>query len=84
MLLGTISLLGSCGGSDTSETKTASSPKGTKSTATAPAAPEAAPLRVSVFLEYSGGMKGFVPRGGADKPRRSFSSASARLSPKPR
>ncbi|ALW85190.1 hypothetical protein AUC43_08845 [Hymenobacter sedentarius] len=71
MLFGTISLLSSCG-SEPTETKSASSTKGTKPAATAPAAPEAAPLRVSVFLEYSGGMKGFVPRGGADKPPTEF------------
>ncbi|WP_227787333.1 hypothetical protein [Hymenobacter sp. BT770] len=71
MLFGTISLLSSCS-SEPTETKSASSTKGTKPVATTPAATEAAPLRVSVFLEYSGGMKGFVPRGGADKPPTEF------------
>ncbi|MCC3154518.1 hypothetical protein Q3A66_15215 [Hymenobacter sp. BT770] len=71
VLFGTISLLSSCS-SEPTETKSASSTKGTKPVATTPAATEAAPLRVSVFLEYSGGMKGFVPRGGADKPPTEF------------
>jgi len=46
--------------------------KGARPAETTAAAPEAAPLRVNVFLEYSGGMKGFVPRGGADKPATEF------------
>ncbi|MBF9239362.1 hypothetical protein I2I05_18360 [Hymenobacter sp. BT683] len=72
VLFGSISLLSSCGGSEPAETKSGSPSKSAKPAATAPATPEAAPLRVSVFLEYSGGMKGFVPRGGADKPATEF------------
>ncbi|HEX8657805.1 MAG TPA: hypothetical protein VF690_09740 [Hymenobacter sp.] len=62
-------LLGACG-SEPAETTTASSAKGSKPVATT--APAATPLQVNVFLEYSGGMKGFVPRGGADKPPTEF------------
>lgn len=36
-----------------------------KAAVPAAVAPAALPLRVSVFLEYSGGMKGFVPQGSA-------------------
>ncbi|WP_152559761.1 hypothetical protein [Hymenobacter sp. IS2118] len=68
VLLGSISLLSSCG-SEPADTKSGST--GVKAPPAA-AAPEAAPLRVNVFLEYSGGMKGFVPRGGADKPATEF------------
>ena len=58
VLLGAIALLSGCG-SGPAET-TAAKP------AKPAAAPTAAlPLHVSVFLEYSGGMKGFVPRGSA-------------------
>ncbi|MBD2767466.1 hypothetical protein IC235_06125 [Hymenobacter sp. BT664] len=64
-------LLGACGPEPT-ETKSAHSAKGSQRTAPATAAPEAAPLQVNIFLEYSGGMKGFVPRGGADKPPTEF------------
>ena len=70
-LLGTL-LLGACGGPEPADTKLATPAKGVKIAAATPAAIEAAPLRVSVFLEYSGGMKGFVPRGGADKPATEF------------
>ena len=70
-LLGTL-LLGACGGPEPADTKSATPAKGAKIAAATPAATEAAPLRVSVFLEYSGGMKGFVPRGGADKPATEF------------
>ena len=72
VLLGTISLLSSCGGPDSGETRSGSPTKSAKPAAPAPAAPVAAPLRVSIFLEYSGGMKGFVPRGGAGKPATEF------------
>lgn len=71
LFLSTISLLTACS-SEPAETTASKSPKGTKTTAEASAATEAAPLHVSVFLEYSGGMKGFVPRGGADKPATEF------------
>ncbi|MDB5234817.1 MAG: hypothetical protein JWR44_1810 [Hymenobacter sp.] len=71
-LWGVLSLLSGCG-SESNETATSTPKKGSKAVAAAPAAaPEAAPLNVSVFLEYSGGMKGFVPRGGADKPATEF------------
>ncbi|MCI1186658.1 hypothetical protein MON38_04455 [Hymenobacter sp. DH14] len=70
-MLGTVSLLTACG-SEPTETTATKPAKGPKATADAPVAPEAAPLHVSVFLEYSGGMKGFVPRGGADKPATEF------------
>ena len=57
LLAGTAALLAACG-AEPAETTAAKPAKGA---ASAPAAP----LRVSVFLEYSGGMKGFVPRGSA-------------------
>ena len=62
-------LLGACS-SEPDETKSAKPTKG--AAAATLVAPVAAPLNVSVFLEYSGGMKGFVPRGGADKPATEF------------
>lgn len=71
VFLGTISLLAACG-SEPDETTTGRPAKGAKAPVGAPAAAAPAPLRVSVFLEYSGGMKGFVPRGGADKPPTEF------------
>jgi hypothetical protein len=71
VFFGTISLLASCS-SEPTETTASRPAKGTKTPVEAPAATEVAPLRVSVFLEYSGGMKGFVPRGGADKPATEF------------
>ncbi|GAB2849924.1 hypothetical protein [Hymenobacter ruber] len=71
MLLGSLSLLTACG-SEPTETTATKPAKGTKAASETPAATEAAPLHVSVFLEYSGGMKGFVPRGGADKPATEF------------
>ncbi|WP_210520185.1 hypothetical protein [Hymenobacter terricola] len=71
VLFGTISLLTACG-SGPAETTTSKPTKGATAAAAAPEMTEAAPLRVSVFLEYSGGMKGFVPRGGADKPPTEF------------
>ena len=71
LFFGSISLLTACG-SEPAETTAAKPAKGPKATTEAPAATEAAPLHVSVFLEYSGGMKGFVPRGGADKPATEF------------
>ena len=64
VLLGTVSLLASCN-SDPAETTAATPVKGAKPAAAVPAAAVAAPLQVSVFLEFSGGMKGFVPRGTA-------------------
>ena len=71
VLFGTVSLLTACN-SEPAETTATTPAKGTKTAAQAPVATEAAPLHVSVFLEYSGGMKGFVPRGGADKPATEF------------
>ena len=70
VLLGAVSLLSGCG-AEPADTKSTKPSKSATPVAEAPAA-EAAPLRVSVFLEYSGGMKGFVPRGGADKPATAF------------
>ena len=70
-LLGAAALLTACG-SEPTETPATKPTKGPKSTTEAPALTEAAPLHVSVFLEYSGGMKGFVPRGSADKPATEF------------
>ncbi len=70
-LLTMVSVLGACS-TEPAETTATKPAKGAKAPAEAPAVPEAAPLRVSVFLEYSGGMKGFVPRGGADKPATEF------------
>jgi hypothetical protein len=70
-LLGVMAAVSSCG-SEPSENTASKPAKGTKPTAAAPAAEQAAPLNVSVFLEYSGGMRGFVPRGGADKPATEF------------
>ena len=71
VLVGAAFLLTACGSEPVGTTATKPA-KGTKATAEAPAAAAAAPLHVSVFLEYSGGMKGFVPRGGADKPATEF------------
>ncbi|MDQ2794751.1 MAG: hypothetical protein M3Y12_12205 [Bacteroidota bacterium] len=71
LFFGSIALLTACG-SEPAETTATKPAKGSKATTAAPAATEAAPLHVSVFLEYSGGMKGFVPRGGADKPATEF------------
>ncbi|GAA4359290.1 hypothetical protein GCM10023185_25790 [Hymenobacter saemangeumensis] len=69
--LGVIMLLGSCGG-DATETKSAKPAKGSKPAPAETAAATPEPLRVSIFLEYSGGMKGFVPRGGAATPPTEF------------
>jgi len=66
-----MSLLGACS-SEPAETKTATPAKGAKPAATAPATAVSKPLQVSIFLEYSGGMKGFVPRGSAAKPPTEF------------
>ncbi|GAA3969293.1 hypothetical protein [Hymenobacter antarcticus] len=71
VFFGTISLLSACT-SEPAETTASKPAKGAKVVAEVPAATEMAPLKVSVFLEYSGGMKGFVPRGGADKPATEF------------
>lgn len=70
-LFGTVALLTACNPepAETTAGKPAKTPKAPTET---PAAPEATPLHVSLFLEYSGGMKGFVPRGGADKPATEF------------
>ncbi|MBF9141882.1 hypothetical protein [Hymenobacter properus] len=68
---GTFSLLTACN-SEPAETTASKPTKAPKADTEASTAPQAAPLRVSVFLEYSGGMKGFVPRGGADKPATEF------------
>jgi len=46
--------------------------KSDASPAASPTASPAAPLRVNVFLEYSGGMKGFVPVGNAGRPATEF------------
>ncbi|WP_310397475.1 hypothetical protein [Hymenobacter sp.] len=71
VLVGAAVLLSSCGGEPAETTSTSAKPG--KTAQSAPAAPAApAPLHVSVFLEYSGGMKGFVPRGGADQPATEF------------
>ena len=53
-------LLAGCGGEPAETTATKPTKKAPVEVAAAPA-----PLPVSVFLEYSGGMKGFVPRGNA-------------------
>ncbi len=71
VLFGTIALLNGCT-AEPADTPAGKSAKGPKTPAPAPAPAEAAPLHVSIFLEYSGGMKGFVPRGGADKPATEF------------
>lgn len=70
LLVGAVALLSSCGGAPT-ETTPVRTAKGAKPAAPAPetAAP---PLNVSIFLEYSGGMRGFVPRGGAGQPATEF------------
>jgi len=52
--------LGSCGG-DSSSTETEAPETTTAPTTTATAPAKAAPLQVNVFLELSGGMKGFMP-----------------------
>lgn len=69
--LGLSLLLAACGG-DQTETKSAQPAKGAKPAPAEATAATPAPLRVSVFLEYSGGMKGFVPRGGAATPPTEF------------
>ena len=71
VLLGVVSLLSSCN-SEPIETKLGSSGKGSAPAISAPAAAGLAPLNVSIFVEYSGGMKGFVPRGGAGTPATEF------------
>lgn len=71
VFVGTISLLAACT-SEPAETTAGKPTKGAKTTAEIPAATEVAPLHVSIFLEYSGGMKGFVPRGGAGTPATEF------------
>lgn len=71
VLIGALSLLTACG-SEPAETTATKPAKGAKAATEASTATESAPLHVSVFLEYSGGMKGFVPRGGADKPATEF------------
>ena len=71
LLLGSVSLLTACN-PEPAETTAGKPAKNAKAPTEASVAAEAAPLHVSVFLEYSGGMKGFVPRGGADKPATEF------------
>jgi len=71
VLLGSLLLLTACT-SEPAESTTSKPAKGTNAATETPGTTEAAPLHVSVFLEYSGGMKGFVPRGGADKPATEF------------
>ncbi len=71
VLLGSLSLLTACN-SEPAETTTSKPAKGAKAATETLGTTEVAPLHVSVFLEYSGGMKGFVPRGGADKPATEF------------
>ena len=61
---GAVALLSACG-TEPTETTARKPAKGSHTVAEAPAAPKATPLNVSVYLEYSGGMKGFVPRGSA-------------------
>ncbi|RFP66260.1 hypothetical protein D0N36_04375 [Hymenobacter lapidiphilus] len=58
LLLPLALLLGSCGGADSEPGYVDTV---TNTTATSAAAPKVAPLKVSVFLELSGGMKGFMP-----------------------
>lgn len=57
LLLPLALLLGGCGGGTDTETDLPE----TTSPAAAAAIPKVAPLKVSVFLELSGGMKGFMP-----------------------
>ena len=71
VLFGSVSLLTACN-PEPAETTVSKPAKGAKAATETPVAREAAPLHVSIFLEYSGGMKGFVPRGGADKPTTEF------------
>ena len=71
LLLGAFALLSSCGG-EPAATTAAKPGKGTKPAAAAAPETAAPPLRVRIFLEYSGGMKGFVPRGGAGQPATEF------------
>ena len=70
VVLGAVVLLSGCGSgpADSSAAKPAAGAK----PAVAAVLAAAPPLHVSVFLEFSGGMKGFVPRGGADKPPTEF------------
>ncbi len=70
VLLGSISLLTACG-SEPAETTATKLPRDSN-VVVETVTPATAPLRVNVFLEYSGGMKGFVPRGGASKPATEF------------
>ena len=71
VFFGAILLLSACS-TEPAETTTDKPAKGAKAATETSVAREAAPLHVSIFLEYSGGMKGFVPRGGADKPTTEF------------
>ena len=71
LLFGAISLLSACS-TEPAETTASKPVKGNKAPVEAAASTEIVPLQVSVFLEYSGGMKGFVPRGAADKPATEF------------
>ena len=71
LLFGAIFLLSACS-TEPAETTASKPVKGNKAPVEAAASTEIVPLQVSVFLEYSGGMKGFVPRGAADKPATEF------------
>ena len=72
LFLATIFLFNACN-PEPAETTASKPAKGAKAPAETAAATEAAaPLKVGVFLEYSGGMKGFVPRGGAGQPATEF------------
>ena len=68
---GMAALLAACS-SEPAETTAGKPGKGAKAAAETAAAAGATPLSVNVFLEYSGGMKGFVPRGGAANPPTEF------------
>ena len=70
-LFGLAVLLSACG-TEPATTTVGKPARPDKAAAETLAAAVAAPLHVSIFLEYSGGMKGFVPRGSADKPATEF------------
>ena len=61
---GAVALLSSCS-TEPAETTARKPAKGSQTVAENSTTAEPAPLNVSVYLEYSGGMKGFVPRGSA-------------------
>ena len=70
-LFGAVVLLSACS-TEPAETTTGKPAKGAKAPTGTQATVAVAPLHVSVFLEYSGGMKGFVPRGAAGTPATEF------------